>query len=165
MSNETLTLEQRLQRMEDRETIKQLKYRYARHLDTGYQADPIATLFTEDGEWIIKGVGGEVRGHAAIKAHCANLRESISWSQHNIFAPHVEINAAGDRAIARFNLVCLLTMGPATQHEAYVLAGQYEDHLIKENGQWLFKAMTGTIEQSSPWTEGWVNAPFQKESW
>lgn len=168
MSNHTLSPEQRLQRLEDVESIKALKYQYARHLDDGYQADPIASLFVEDGEWIIKGVGGEVRGHSAIKAHCANLRASIGWSQHNIFAPEVEINEAGDQATARFNLLCLLTMLAAentAESEAYVLSGQYEDHLIKREGQWLFKAMTGTIEQSSPWTQGWVKAPFQKESW
>jgi hypothetical protein len=168
MSNLSPSTQNRLQRLEDIESIKFLKYQYARHLDDGYQADPIASLFVEDGEWIIKGVGGEVRGHPAIKAHCANLRASIAWSQHNIFAPHIEINEAGDQASARFNLVCLLTMLPnanTAQSEAFILAGQYEDHLVKRNGQWLFKAMTGTIEQSSPWTQGWVNAPFQKESW
>lgn len=49
--------------------------------------------------------------------------------------------------------------------EAYILAGHYEDHLVKIRGEWFFKAMTGDIEQSSPWTQGWVNSPFKKESW
>jgi hypothetical protein len=160
--------DQRLERLEDVEKIKTIKYRYARHLDDGFDAESIAGLFTEDGEWIIKGVGGEVRGRAAIKLHCENLKNGISWSQHNIFAPRIELNADGDKAVARFNLVCLLTMNSdanSSTSEAFILAGHYEDQLVKVEGQWFFKAMTGVIEQSSPWTQGWVNSPFKKESW
>jgi hypothetical protein len=45
-----LTLEQRLARMESIEEIKQLKARYAHHLDNGYDPQGIASLFAEDGE-------------------------------------------------------------------------------------------------------------------
>lgn len=160
--------DQRLERLEDIEKIKAIKYLYARHLDDGFDAESIAGLFTEKGEWIIKGVGGDVRGRAAIKLHCQSLKNGISWSQHNIFAPHVELSAEGDSAVARFNLVCLLTMnGDAngSSGEAFILVGHYEDQLVKVKGEWFFKAMTGDIEQSSPWTQGWVNSPFKKESW
>lgn len=160
--------DQRLERLEDIEKIKAIKYLYARHLDDGFDAESIAGLFTEKGEWIIKGVGGDVRGRAAIKRHCQSLKNGISWSQHNIFAPRVELSAEGDSAVARFNLVCLLTMNGdvnGSSGEAFILAGHYEDQLVKVKGEWFFKAMTGDIEQSSPWTQGWVNSPFKKESW
>ncbi|EJT85936.1 hypothetical protein PPS11_02898 [Pseudomonas putida S11] len=94
-----------------------------------------------------------------------NLSKDISWSQHDIFAPRIEINEPGDRAVAHFNLVCLLTMRSDVadaKGEAFLLAGNYTDHLVKVNGEWLFQSMTGTIEQSSPWTKGWVEAPFKK---
>jgi hypothetical protein len=168
MSLNNPSQDQRLERLEDVEKIKEIKYLYACHLDDGFDAESIAGLFTEDGEWIIKGVGGEVRGRAAIKFHCENLKSNISWSQHNIFAPRIELNAEGDKAVARFNLVCLLTMNSdanGSSGEAYILAGHYEDQLVKVGGKWFFKAMTGVIEQSSPWTQGWVNSPFKKESW
>jgi len=168
MSPQHFSLEQRLERLKDREKIKELKFRYAYHLDNGYDPEKIAGLFAEDGEWIIKGVGGEVRGQGAIKEHCKNLSRGISWSQHDIFAPRIELSAEGDRAVAHFNLVCLLTMRNEkadSEGEAFLLAGNYTDHLVKVNGVWLFQSMTGTIEQSSPWTKGWVEAPFKKESW
>lgn len=57
MSPQHRSIEQRLEQLEDREKIKELKYRYAFHLDNGYDPDSIAALFSEDGEWIIKGVG------------------------------------------------------------------------------------------------------------
>ena len=134
--------DQRLERLEDIEKIKAIKYLYARHLDDGFDAESIAGLFTEKGEWIIKGVGGDVRGRAAIKLHCQSLKNGISWSQHNIFAPRVELSAEGDSAVARFNLVCLLTMnGDAngSSGEAFILAGHYEDQLVKVKGEWFFK--------------------------
>lgn len=168
MSPKHFSLEQRLERLEDREKIKALKFLYAHHLDNGYDPEKIAGLFAEDGEWMIKGVGGDVRGQGAIKEHCKNLSRGISWSQHDIFAPRIELSAEGDRAVAHFNLVCLLTMRNekgACEGEAFLLAGNYTDHLVKVNGEWLFQSMTGTIEQSSPWTKGWVEAPFKKESW
>ncbi|MCX2890078.1 MULTISPECIES: nuclear transport factor 2 family protein [Pseudomonas] len=168
MSSQPRSIEQRLEQLEDREKIKELKYRYAFHLDNGYDPDSIAALFSEDGEWIIKGVGGDVRGQGAIRAHCKNLSKGILWSQHDIFAPRIEISDQGDRAVAHFNLVCLLTMrtdGADAKGEAFLLAGNYTDHLVKINGAWLFQSMTGTIEQSSPWAKGWVEAPFKKESW
>ncbi|MFJ4052983.1 nuclear transport factor 2 family protein [Pseudomonas sp. NPDC089743] len=168
MSAQPLTLEQRLERLEDREKIKTLKYQYAFHLDNGYDPDGIAGLFCETGEWIIKGVGGEVRGQAAIRAHCKNLSNGIVWSQHDIFAPRIEFNDRGNRAVAHFNLVCLLTMRSEVaggKDEAFLLAGHYTDHVVKVQGEWRFQSMTGTIEQSSPWTKGWVEAPFKKESW
>ena len=168
MSPQHFSLEQRLERLEDREKIKELKFRYAYHLDNGYDPEKIAGLFAEDGEWIIKGVGGDVRGQGAIKEHCKNLSRGISWSQHDIFAPRIELSTEGDRAVAHFNLVCLLTMRnekAGSEGEAFLLAGNYTDHLVKVNGVWLFQSMTGTIEQSSPWTKGWGEAPFKKESW
>jgi uncharacterized protein (TIGR02246 family) len=167
MSHE-LSLEERVNRIEDIEAIKQLKATYARHLDDGYNPEGIASLFTEEGLWVIKGVGGEAKGRAGIGQHCRNLKEGIAWGQHNISSPVVTIAPDGKHADATFYLVCLLTMAPSPANpeaEAFVLAGKYSDKLVKIDDQWFFEEITGTIDQSSPWTEGWVKSPFVKESW
>jgi uncharacterized protein (TIGR02246 family) len=166
--SQKFSLEERVQRIEDIEAIKQLKATYARHLDNGYDPDGIASLFTEDGLWVIKGVGGEAKGAAGIKQHCRNLKEGIAWGQHNISSPIVTLSDDGQGAEATFYLVCLLTMAESPQQpekEAFVLAGKYSDKLVKVGDRWFFAEMTGTIDQSSPWTEGWVKSPFVKESW
>ena len=41
----------RLQTLEDIEAIRKLKFRYASLCDYGYQAEELATLFTEDAVW------------------------------------------------------------------------------------------------------------------
>ena len=43
--------EDQLQRLVDIEAIRALKVRYARYADAGYDADGLASLFTEDGVW------------------------------------------------------------------------------------------------------------------
>jgi hypothetical protein len=51
------------------------------------------------------------------------------------------------------------------QGEAVFIAGKYKDKLVKVDGKWYFEEITGVVQQSSPWTEGWVKSPFVKESW
>ena len=168
MKASELSFEERVVRLEDIESIKQLKATYAKHLDDGYNPEGVASLFVEDGLWVIKGVGGEAKGRDGIKQHCRNLKEGIAWGQHNIFSPIVTIGTDGRHADATFYLVCLLTMtaSPTSpEQEAVVLAGKYSDKLVKIEGEWYFEEITGTIDQSSPWTEGWVKSPFVKESW
>lgn len=163
-----LSLEQRIAQLEDIEAIKQLKYTYAQVLDDGYDPDKMAALFTEDGLWSISGVGGTAKGRENIKQHSRNLGKSIIWGQHNMFAPIVKVDEDGKTAKGYFYLICLLTMeAPETKEgkEAYVLAGKYQDKFVKIDGKWYFQELVGQINQSSPWSEGWVKQPFVKESW
>lgn len=100
-------------------------------------ASPPCSPKTENGS---SKVWGDVRGQGAIREHCKNLSKGILWSQHDIFAPRVEISDQGDRAVAHFNLVCLLTMRSDVadaKGEAFLLAGNYTDHLVKVDGEWL----------------------------
>ncbi len=162
------TLEQRIARLEDVEEIKKLKYTYAQVLDAGYDPDRVAALFTPDGLWSISGVGGTAKGTENIKKHSANLGKDILWGQHNMFAPIVEVAEDGLTAEGDFYLICLLTMvAPEAKDgkEAYILAGKYHDKFVKIDGKWYFQEMVGHIDQSSPWSEGWVKQPFTKESW
>lgn len=168
MDHKKLELEQRLNQLEDIEAIKKLKYTYALCLDEGYDGDKVAELFVEDGLWSISGVGGTAKGKEGIRQHTNNLGRDIRWGQHNILAPVIEIAPDGLSAVGKFNLICLLTMGTSeglNDDEAYVLSGKYKDKFVKIDGKWYFEELIGSIEQSSPWSEGWVKQPFKKEQW
>lgn len=168
MTNKKLTIEERIQNMEDIEAIKKLKYTYALALDEGYHGDRVAALFTENGLWSISGVGGTAKGKDGIRQHTDNLGRDIRWGQHNIFAPVIEISADGKSAVGKFNLLCLLTMvtpEDPNKNEAYVLSGKYTDKFVKIDDQWYFEELVGSIDQSAPWSEGWVKSPFTKEAW
>lgn len=161
------TLEERIARLEDVEAIKRLKYTYATILDEGYDPDRMAALFTADGLWSISGVGGTAKGTEAIKKHSKSLGNDIIWGQHNMFAPIINVANDGQTAEGTFYLICLLTMKSAAPEgkEAYILAGKYRDTFVKVKGKWLFSELVGHIDQSSPWSDGWVKCPFIKESW
>lgn len=163
-----MDLKKRIQRIEDIEEIKKLKYTYAKILDGGYNPDQVAALFVEDGLWSVSGVGGTAKGRENIRKHSANLGSSIKWGQHNIFAPVIEVSEDGTHAEGDFYLICLLTMvSPESEkgEEAYVLVGKYHDIFVKVDGKWYFETLSGDIEQSSPWTDGWVLNPYVKEAW
>ena len=167
MSRE-LRLEERIARLEDAKAIEELKYTYAQILDEGYDPDRVASLFTEDGLWSITGVGGTAKGKENIKTHSRNLGSDIIWGQHNMFAPVIQVADDGMTAEGDFYLICLLTMkAPEAEDgkEAYILAGKYHDKFVKIDGKWYFEELVGHIDQSSPWSEGWVKQPFTKEEW
>jgi hypothetical protein len=159
------TLEERIQRLEDIRECEQLQYKYEYYLDHGYQGDGIASLFTEDGLWEIKGCGGTAKGHEAIKAHAIKLGAAIPWGQHSMMVPMVEINPDGKSATGTFRLICTITMTIDGKDDAYILVGNYTNKYVKIDGKWYFSELTGVIEQTAPWDKGWVKAAFTKESW
>lgn len=161
-----LTLEERIQKLEDIRACEQLQYQYEYFLDHGYQGEGIASLFTQDGLWEIKGCGGTAQGHEAIKAHASRLGKAIPWGQHNMMAPMVEISEDGQSATGSFCLVCLLTMtDDKGKDDAYVLVGKYKNKYVKVDGKWYFQELTGLIEKTAPWEKGWVKETITRESW
>ncbi|MFT5929632.1 MAG: hypothetical protein ACI805_002765, partial [Candidatus Azotimanducaceae bacterium] len=60
-----VTLEQRITRLEDLESIKQLKARYCEICDDDHNHELITTIFSDDGIWEGDGIGQAV-GHAKI---------------------------------------------------------------------------------------------------
>lgn len=133
------TLEERIQKLEDIRACEQLQYQYEYFLDHGYQGEGIASLFTQDGLWEIKGCGGTAKGREAIKAHAVRLGKAIPWGQHNMMAPMVEISEDGRTASGSFCLVCLLTMtDDKGTPDAYVLVGKYKNKYVKCGRQMVF---------------------------
>jgi len=79
-------LEKRITRIEDRESIKELKARYCAVCDDDHNPANITKLFVEDGIW--EGGGfGQAKGHAAIRDLFKNFQQLISFSQHMVMNP------------------------------------------------------------------------------
>jgi uncharacterized protein (TIGR02246 family) len=163
-STTTLSVEERLQRLEDVRAIEQLKYRYAGYCDNDYDPEGIAGLFTEDGRWVVDGEGGSMVGHEQIKAHFRALSSKISWALHYMIAPRIEIADDGEHATGYFYLLCLCTIEQSddpTQKDAVILTVNYTDQFIKRDGQWLFEELLGRTHQVSNWDQGWVKQQFR----
>ena len=71
-------LQKKITRLEDIEAIKQLKARYCEICDhDDYDADAMASLFTEDGSWKGDGVGS-AEGREAIRELFAGFPKAIA---------------------------------------------------------------------------------------
>jgi uncharacterized protein (TIGR02246 family) len=154
----------RLGVLEDVRAIEQLKYQYAGYCDNAYDPDGIAGLFVEDGEWVVDGEGATLSGRDAIRAHFAALSEKITWAQHYMIAPKIEVAADGLSATGVFYLLCLCTIeqteDPSAQ-DAVILTLNYRDTFVKRDGRWYFKELIGKTHQVSNWDQGWVKQPFR----
>src|SRR5689334_5957723 len=88
-------LERRIQVLEDIEAIKKLKAVYCDICDDDHNPDRITGIFAEDGIWE-GGDFGKAQGHNAIRELFKHFQKLISFSQHNIFNPQIEVS--GDKA-------------------------------------------------------------------
>ena len=157
-------LAQRLSRLEDIRAIEQLKYRYAGYCDNGYDPEGIASLFAEDGRWVVDGEGGSMTGHEEIKAHFRALSEKITWALHYMIAPRIELAADGQSATGYFYLLCLCTIESSEdsfKKDPVILTIDYTAQFVKRDGAWYFQELLGKTHQVSNGDQGWVKQPFR----
>jgi uncharacterized protein (TIGR02246 family) len=141
MNDQTATLEQRLQRLEDILQIQQLFVDYGHHLDSGDFAS-YAALFAEDGE-VMLGPMGKANGRAEIEALMTKtLSGRIGQSFHVISNPIVDID--GDKATSDV-MWTVVTRGPDDK-AVLSMIGRHKDDLVRENGQWRFRRRRGFVD-------------------
>lgn len=95
----TLSLEERITRLEDIEAIKQLKSRYCEMCDDDHNHQLLHTIFCEDGIWEGDGIG-RAEGLDKIVELFKSFQAAISFSQHMVQNPVIEIE--GNLATGRW---------------------------------------------------------------
>ena len=131
-------LQRRITRLEDIEAIKQLKARYCEICDhEAYDADAMASLFTEDGTWSGAGVG-TAEGREAIRELFAGFPKAIAGAQHIVANPLIEVD--GDRARGVWYLIAAVTQNDGTTASNWPgAAARYHEEYVKQNGEWKFR--------------------------
>ena len=150
MENEELA--KRIATLEDIEAIKRLKAEYCDICDSDHDQDRIVSIFAEDGIWEGKGVG-LARGHAELRQLFKSFAERISFSQHNVFNPRIEVNGDAAHGIWYF-------LGPFTfrkENRAVWLAARYEDDYVKVGGKWKFQHLRVIGRMAAPYEIGWAS--------
>lgn len=144
-------LEQRLQRLEDLDAIRQLDATYCRLLDTA-DWDGLVELFTPDGEFI--GLD-RVRGHDELRRFFGTLADGGLTAFWHYVTNH-EITIDGDSAEVRSAL-----WQPCVQDGvAHVAAGSYRDHLVRLDGQWRYRSKQVAFDYFAPLADGWDHGRF-----
>lgn len=135
------TIEERLQRLEDRDAIHQLFVDYGRYLDAG-DIDAYASLFTEDGE-VLLGPMGRTQGRANIHALMSKVLEGrVGTSYHIIGSPQVVID--GDEATSEV-MWTVIQRDPEGKPRLTSM-GRHVDRLRRENGAWRFAERRGFVD-------------------
>jgi len=153
-------LESKVQELNDREALRELRYRYHEYINEGKFAS-IVDLFTDDGE-LEFGPLGKAKGKEGIVAFFKRLgppsrggasdgRANFSFVKQYIHNHVVEID--GDRAKG----FSYLEARPVINGEAHMVAGKYDDECRKTGGRWRFTRMIFTPHFIVPFKDGWAN--------
>jgi uncharacterized protein (TIGR02246 family) len=135
------SIEERLQRLEDRDAIHQLFVDYGRHLDAG-NVDAYAQLFTEDGE-VMLGPMGRTKGRDNIRALMAKVLDGrVGANLHIISSPSVELH--GDEATSEVMWTVIQRDGEGKPKLTSV--GRHLDKLRKKDGVWRIAERRGQVD-------------------
>lgn len=147
------SLEQRIQRLEDIEAIKQLKSMYLLYInDCHYHR--VSELFTEDAVIDMSYMHPSPnvwRGRAEIAKWYNVMAEGSLLSQLKQFLHNHTITVDGDTASgwslleARYGIV----------KQSYNVAAKYEETYARVDGTWLFKTLQLKVYYSVPMEMGW----------
>jgi len=130
-------LDRRLKRLEDVEAIKQLKYRYWRHLDLK-QWDDLARCFAPDATVCYSSGKYEFTGVQAIMGF---LSEALGTARGSVTihqGHHPEIELLSDTT-ARGTWALYNYMFNLKENRGIRIGAYYEDTYVKRSGAWLFQ--------------------------
>mgnify|MGYP001282771111 CR=1 FL=1 len=148
---DTAALEKRITRIEDIESIKQLKAAYCDICDDDHNPDRITGIFSEDGIWEGDGFG-KAEGHDAIRDLFKKFQKRISFSQHQVMNPIIKVDGETATGIWYF-------FGPFTfyqNNQAKWLSARYEDDYIKTNGEWKIRHLRARGRMATNYEESWA---------
>ena len=152
-------LENKVRELNDREALRDLRYRYHEYINEGRLAD-IADLFTEDGE-LEFGPLGKAKGRDQMRVFFANLGPSASPAAsgrgpHFTFVKQYIHNHVVEIHGGRATGFSYLEAKPVINGEAYLVSGKYSDEYARRDGQWRFTSMKFTPHFIVLHKEGWA---------
>ena len=146
-----MTLEGRVAFLENVREIEQLKYRYARCCDGGYDLEGFRSIFVPDGTWSANGYG-EFRGHQAICDFFRELSQSVVTVLHYVTSPHITIAEDGQTATGTFYLHCLVRSRHQLNRsliDFVVIMGVYNDTFVKTDAGWRFASINVNVTHTN----------------
>lgn len=151
MLETTLTLEERITRLEDIHEIGQLRARYCQALDDGRWED-LADTFTEDGAFV--GLS-TARGRAEMLEFFPQLNSSTVTSWWH-FSSNESVELDGDSATG----TTWLLQPCVVDGESQIAAGRYEDTMVRTAHGWRFQERRVSFFFWSSLESGWDAARF-----
>jgi ketosteroid isomerase-like protein len=135
-----------LQTLLDDHEIRHVAFRYCRALDTKDWA-LLDDVFVPEATAVL-GTTSMLEGIEAIRGRIRSALEHLDDSQH-LVGNH-EIDVDGDAATHRCYLQAQHVRAAADGGPNYIVAGRYQDRLVRTSGGWRIQHRTLTVM----WTEG-----------
>ena len=151
MPETTLSLEERITRLEDVHEIGQLRARYCQALDDG-RWDDLADTFTEDGAFV--GLS-TARGRTEMLEFFPKLNSSTVTSWWH-FSSNETVELDGDAATG----TTWLLQPCVVDGESQIAAGRYEDTMVRTAQGWRFQERRVSFFFWSSLESGWDAARF-----
>ncbi len=144
-----MTLEQRIQRLEDIEDIRRLRNRYHASLNEN-RYEQCRSLFTDDAV-VELGYLARYEGIEAIDRGFRAMGERDRFFIKQFIHSH-DVEVDGDAGTG----TSYLEARYGRFGVSYVVAGRYDDVYVRENGVWKFKAMIAELFYTVPNAVGWT---------
>lgn len=154
-----MSLEERVQRLEDIEQIKKLKARYCYYCDAPYDADSIAELFVEDGVWDGGETFGKYVGKENIRKFFKQVRNNIIFGIHSVLTPDIEVKESQARGTwylwSAGTYAEAIVAREKRKNVPYWAFIKYDDDYLKVDGKWKFKSLKVNVCFMTPYELGW----------
>jgi len=157
-------LEARIARLEDIESIRQLKHQYSVYCDHGYDADGMTSLFTEDAVWDSNKFG-TYEGRDAIHGFIKEVGKEILFALHYMNNELIEIAPDGQTARGSWILLepATMTRADSDENDSVIITAEYDDEFVKVDGEWKFKRVKANFRTVANLHEGWHKRPYRDE--
>lgn len=156
----TISLEQRVKRLEGIESIRRLIARYAHGADRRNDPVIMRPLFTDDAVWECKGFGRHQGGDEIAESLAKIGRDSIVWTLHYMTSPLINVPLDGDWANCTWWLWELAKMPTAEGDDtAHWIGGRYDAQLRDDGEGWRFSHVLLDLKLLSPHAPGWTTLP------
>lgn len=148
------SIEERVQRLEDRVAIEELIANYCHGVDER-EEELFLSIWAEDAKYILsEAFGGKSSGLAAIKGVVHGLWEGFTEFHHH--TTNIVIDLDGDAASARSNVD---VTGTHNDGRALMMSATYTDKFKRQDGEWKFSERTVDLHFMRPVLDPWSNSP------
>ena len=155
-----LTPEQRLQRLEDKDAIRDLITAFARAADAICDPTLLRPLFSDDAVFDLGAYGRYEGGEAIAATMHANTSVGFQWTIHYLVSPTITLADDGDSAECFYYLwEVAKTPERADGRRSYWIGGWYTATVVRAGDAWRFHRLNLHLELLSPFAEGFGAPP------
>ena len=152
----TDALAKRVQALEDREAVRDLKALYAEICDDKYNPARMKDIFAEDAIWDGGSMLGRYEGRDAIMKFFTDVSGNIIFAVHYFIQP-TRMMLKATSGTASWYLWMAATMGNG---KAIWLAATEDEVYQKVKGKWVFKEIKLNVLFATPYELGWHRDQF-----